>query len=124
MKNKGQMLIEIVISVGVLALVLIGVSDLMTRTQRVSSFQAKREEALSIAKEVLNDYRVQRDNDLDDFEENVVGFTREVCVDGKDYSCRTEITKNGGSVDIIVVVSWVDGENTLSVDISQKLEEL
>lgn len=36
----------------------------MTRTQRVSTFQAKRDEANSIAKEILNDYRLQRQTTL------------------------------------------------------------
>ncbi len=76
------MLIEIVIAVGILALVLIGVSDLMTRTQRVSTFQAKRDEANSVAKKILNDYRLQRDIDPETFATTVTGIDRAVCVDG------------------------------------------
>lgn len=118
------MLIEVVISVGVLALVLIGVSDLMTRTQRVSSFQAKREEANSIAKSILNDYRIQRDLNPDEFTSSVTGLNRETCIDGKDFSCNavTEVVNN--DVNITIKVSWVEGENTFTVELNQKLSEI
>lgn len=124
MKNKGQMLIEIIIAVGVLVLVLVGVSDLMTRSQRVSSYQGKRDEALSIAKEILNDYRLQKENDPQNFADTVIGLNRDVCVAGKDYSCTVTVTKNVTSVNLFVRVSWIDGANTLDVSLEQDLGNL
>lgn len=124
MKNKGQMLIEIIIAVGVLVLVLVGVSDLMTRSQRVSSYQGKRDEALSIAKEILNDYRLQKENDPQNFADTVIGLSRDVCVVGKDYSCTVTVTKNATSVNLFVSVSWVDGANTLDVSLEQDIGNL
>ncbi len=118
------MLIEIVISVGILALVLVGVSDLMTRTQRVSTFQAKRDEANSIAREILNDYRLQRENDPVGFSASVIGINRSTCVEGKDYSCTALVEEVNGDVDVAVTVSWVEGENTFSVSVNQKLNDL
>lgn len=118
------MLIEIVIAVGILALVLIGVSDLMTRTQRVSIFQAKKDEANSIAQQILNDYRLQRDNDPDEFATNVTGLNRSTCVEGKDYSCIALVEEVNGDIDITVTVSWIEGENTFSVKLNQKLNDL
>ncbi len=123
MTNKAQMLIEIVIAVGILALVLIGVSDLMTRTQRVSNFQAKRDEAVSIAKEILNDYRLQRDNDPDGFAELVTGLNKPTCIEGKNYSCVATVEDVAGDIDITVTVSWVEGENTFSINLNQKLND-
>lgn len=123
-RSRGQMLIEVVISVGVLALVLIGVSDLMTRTQRVSTFQAKREEANSIAKSILNDYRLQRDADPVNFATNVAGLNRQTCVEGKEYSCNAVAEVVGADVSILITVSWVEGENTFSINLSQKLSEI
>ncbi len=120
-KSKGQMLIEVVIALGVLSLVLIGVSDLMTRSQRVGSFQAKRDEALSVARSLLNGYRIERDNDPVAFEAAVVGINRDICVDGKDYSCKVEVTKSTGLVDLLVTVSWPDGDSTLSINLHQSL---
>lgn len=118
------MLIEIVISVGILALVLIGVSDLMTRTQRVSTFQAKRDEANSIGKKILNDYRLQRDNDPDGFANNVVGINRPTCVEGKTYSCVATIENVNGDIDVRITVSWIEGENTFSISLNQKLNDI
>ncbi len=124
MKKNGQMLIEIVISVGILALVLIGVSDLMTRTQRVSTFQAKKDEANSIAKQILNDYRLQKENDPDGFSGSVAGLNRPTCIEGKDFSCLAVVENINGDVDITVTVSWIEGENTFSIKMNQKLNDL
>lgn len=118
------MLIEIVVAVGVLSLVLIGVSDLMTRSQRVGTFQRQKDEANTIARSLLNEYRIQRDNDPDTFEDNVVGLSRDVCVSGKDYSCTVEVNKLSGAVEVIATVSWVDGVNTLSITLNQKLTDV
>ena len=120
-KSKGQMLIEILVALGVLSLVLIGVSDLMTRSQRVGSFQAKKDEALSIARGLLNDYRIQRDNDPDGFKASVAGISKDICVDGKDYSCKVDVAKDTGLVNLVVTVSWPDGDNTLSINLNQSL---
>lgn len=123
-REVGQMLVEVVVAVGVLALVLIGVSDLMTRTQRVSTFQAKREEATEIAKSILNDYRLQRDNDPETFPATVTGINRQTCVEGKDYACVAVVENVNDDISINIIVSWVEGENTFSVNFSQKLNKL
>lgn len=122
--NKAQMLIEIVIAVGVLALVLVGVSDLMTRSQIVSSYQRRSDEALSIAKKILNDYRTQKESDPSNFKDNVVGLDKQVCVEGKDYSCVVTITKNSNSVNLLIKVSWPEGSNTLNVSLDQIIGNL
>lgn len=121
MKNKGQMLIEVVVSVGILALVLIGVSDLMTRSQRQSEFQAKKEEAMEVAKGLLNDYRLQKEADPTTFLDNVAGINRDICVEGKEFSCVVEVTKGSSSADLNITVSWVDGNNTLSVNLKNTI---
>lgn len=126
MNNRfsGQMLIEVVVAVGILALVLIGVSDLMTRTQRVSTFQAKREGATEIAKNILNDYRLQRDADPETFAATVTGINRQTCVEGKDYSCVAVVENVNDDITVTITVSWIEGENTFSVNFSQKLNKL
>ncbi len=121
MKNKGQMLIEVVVSVGILALVLIGVSDLMTRSQRQSEFQTKKDDAMEVAKSLLNDYRSQKEMDPVTFLDNVVGINRAVCIEGKDFSCVVEVTKGSSSVDLNITVSWVDGSNTLSINLKNTI---
>lgn len=121
MKNKGQMLIEVVVSVGILALVLIGVSDLMTRSQRQSEFQTKKEAAMEVAKGLLNDYRLQKEADSMTFLDDVVGINRDPCIDGKEFACVVEVTKGSSSVDLNIVVSWIDGNNTLSVNLKNTI---
>ncbi len=121
MKSKGQMLIEVVVSIGILALVLIGVSDLMTRSQRQSEFQTKKDDAMEVAKSLLNDYRSQKEMDPVTFLDNVVGINRAVCIEGKDFSCVVEVTKGSSSVDLNITVSWVDGSNTLSINLKNTI---
>ncbi len=118
------MLIEIVIAVGVLALVLVGVSDLMTRSARVTTFQRKRDEAYSVARSVINEYRLQKDSDPDNFESNVTGLNKEICVEGKEFSCNATIFNVNGLVKVVVQVSWVEGQNTLSVSLDQSFGSL
>lgn len=121
MKSKGQMLIEVVVSIGILALVLIGVSDLMTRSQRQSEFQTKKDDAMEVAKSLLNDYRSQKEMDPVTFLDNVAGINRAVCIEGKDFSCVVEVTKGSSSVDLNITVSWVDGSNTLSINLKNTI---
>lgn len=113
------MLIEIVIAIGILALVLVGVSDLMTRSARVTTFQRKRDEAYSVARSVVNEYKLQRDNDPNSFELNVTGINKEVCVEAKEFSCVAVVNNSGGLIEIVVTVSWIEGQNTLSVSLKQ-----
>jgi type II secretory pathway pseudopilin PulG len=123
-KSKGQMLIEIVIAVGILALVLVGVSDLMTRSSRITTFQKKRDEAYTVARSIINTYRLQKDSDPGNFESNVIGLNMAICEEGKDFSCLATISKNNGSVDISVKVSWPEGQNVLSITMNQTFGNL
>ena len=72
---------------------------------------------------MLNDYRIQKENDPDGFSDQVVGLSRDICIVGKDFSCRVDVTKNTDSVDLVVTVSWPDGNNTLSINMNQKLTD-
>ena len=64
---SGQMLIEVVIAIGIIALVLVGVSDLMTRSLRVVTFQKQRDEANAYLQKMQNDLKAQRDADPEGF---------------------------------------------------------
>jgi type II secretory pathway pseudopilin PulG len=119
--NKGQMLVEIIVALGILSLVLIGVSDLMTRSQRIGGYQTKRDEAFNIAKDLLNDYRIQRDNDPSLFKTSVTGIDRAVCIVEKEYACKVNVIVGENEVDLEVIVSWQDGSSTLSITQNQTL---
>lgn len=123
MKHKGQMLIEVVVAVGILALVLVGITDLMTRSSRVLTYQRDREGAYAIAREILNDYRSGRDENPITFFDDVTGLSREVCVEGKKYGCEALVTEEVGGVLIDVSVYWNDGSNRYEIKLSQNLTE-
>lgn len=116
MKKNGQMLIEVVVAVGILALVLVGVSDLMTKSTRTLGYQKDRDEAYSIAREQLNRYREDRDKNLT----LSLGPTfLEVCVPGKKYSCRVELLEVVGGMNVKVIVYWTEGVNKFEVSLDQ-----
>lgn len=120
-KIKGQMLIEIVVAIGIIALVLVGVSDLFVRSSRVVTFQKQKDEALSIAIEILNDYRLQRDEDPEGFYTAITGTVLDPCVAGKQYVCTITINKTADATVITVRADWSEGDSDLNVSISQSL---
>ncbi len=120
-KNKGQMLIEIVVAVGIIALVLVGVSDLMTRSLRVVTFQKQKDEAGGLVQKILNDYKVQRDINPDNFYNTVTGEVIDPCESGKPYKCTVTVDKTADGVLVSVLVEWSDGGNTFNMTLSELL---
>ncbi len=120
-KFKGQMLIEIVVAIGIIGLVLVGVSDLMTRSSRVVTFQKQKDEALYISQAILNQYRIQRDTDPQLFYDSVASAINDPCVTGKPYVCNITVVKSATSVQINVKVDWSDGGQTFNVSLNQLL---
>jgi len=127
-RNKGQSLIEIVVAVGIIALVLVGVSDLITRSLSLASFQTKKNQAINIAQNQLNRFRQYKDQEPILFFSNPYVYS--VCEAGYDttkYTCR--ITYNnevydGGSlvgIDMKVSIDWNDGNNKITTELSQTL---
>ena len=124
MKKQGQMLVEVVVAVGILVLVLIGISDLMTRSSRLLSFQRDREEAYSIAKELLNTYRVDRDLNVDLFFATVGSLSRDICIVGKKYGCRVDKVDVTGGVILKATVYWNEGVNRYEISLDQLLTSI
>ncbi|KKT40606.1 MAG: hypothetical protein UX47_C0003G0041 [Candidatus Collierbacteria bacterium GW2011_GWA2_46_26] len=118
---SGQMLIEIVVAVGIIALVLVGVSDLMTRSARVTTFQRQKDEAFTISQRLLNDYRFQRDSNPQVFYDSAVGTILDPCVSGKTYVCTVSMVKTLEAVLVTVKVEWGDGGQTFNISLSQSL---
>lgn len=121
---KGQMLIEIIIAVGVIALVLVGVGDLMTRSAKVTTFQKQRDEATSIVQKILVDYRKQRDTNPSTFLGSLSpSATIDPCVPGKPYKCFVSIAVDNiaNKALITVTAEWDDGGQTVDVSLSEEL---
>lgn len=115
------MLIEIVVAIGVIALVLIGTSDLLIRSSRVVTFQKQKDEAFSIIEGILNDYRVQRDTDPEGFYTTVTGTVIDPCVAGKPYVCTITVDKTPDATLISIRADWSEGESDYNVSLSQSL---
>jgi len=120
----GQMLIEIVVAVGIIGLVLVGVSDLMTRSIRVVSFQKQKDEALAVIKKKLLEYRASRDLDPEGFYNSMTSGTTTIdpCDAEKPlYRCLVTVEKSVDAVSLTVVGEWQDGGRLYSVSLSQSL---
>jgi type II secretory pathway pseudopilin PulG len=120
-KNGGQMLIEIVVAIGIIGLVLVGVSDLMTKSVRTTSFQKQKAEALTIIKERLGDYKTARDTNPESFYSSAENALIDPCVIDKPFRCLITMEKYPDSVKVSIKAEWLDGGKTYEVSLSQLL---
>lgn len=125
--NFGQSLIEIVVAVGIIAVVLVGVSDLIIRSLGLASYQSDKNVANNIAQKQLNYYRQVRDQAPSDFFNQSVGnpsSAYSACVgtfDTDKYICTITYTGAVNGVEMNVNISWNDGENVINSSLSQTL---
>lgn len=119
--HNGQMLIEVVVALGIIGLVLVGVSDLMTRSVGVVNFQRQKSEALSIINKRLTDYKRDRDTDSESFYASAGDSVIDPCEAGKSYKCIVTMTKTADSVNILITAEWLNGGKTYSTSLSQSL---
>lgn len=123
--HRGQTLIEIVVAVGIIAVVLVGVSDLVTRSLNLASFQADKHEAENIAQNQLNYYRQARDIEPTNFfsEENPQRDYSE-CVGAfniEKYECSIAYVNVANGVEMTVTIVWNDGDKQISIPMTQVL---
>lgn len=126
---RGQSLIEIVVAVGIIAVVLVGVSDLITRSLSLASFQASKNEAVTIAQSWLNYYRQKKDENPDLFFDAASGNPTNgfsTCTTGSPkYSCVINYSNpnppNNTKIDMKVSVTWQNGSNSIVTELSQTL---
>lgn len=121
--DLGQSLIEIVIAVGIIVVVLVGVSDLVTRSLGLSSFQKNMNMAVNIAQNQLTYYRQQRDlNPTDFFINPQTNFSTCVEVTDPKYECTITYSPIGTTgVSMNVKIEWMDGDKTINTELSQDL---
>lgn len=122
---SGQSLIEIVVAVGIIAVVLVGVSDLVTRSLGLSSFQSSKTIAINIAQNQLTYYRQKRDESPTDFfVDPQTNFS--TCIGNYDlgkYNCSIVYTNVGitNGLRMTVIVRWRDGDKEIDTELSQVL---
>ncbi len=118
---KGQMLIEVVVAIGIIVLILVGTSDLTTRSLRAVTFQKQKDEAVLILQKLLNDYRSQRDSDPAGFYSTVTSEVIDPCIAGKPYKCTVLVDKTADAVTLTAMADWDEGGKTLSVKLVESL---
>ncbi len=118
-------------AVGIIAVVLVGVSDLISRSLSLASFQATKSEAISIAQNQLNHYRLVRDMEPTLFFTDPNPQARySDCVDNPNeskYVCSITYEyppESSNGVQMTVKVRWVDGEKTIDTILSQYLTKI
>lgn len=130
--HSGQSLIEIVIAVGIIAVVLVGVSDLITRSLGLASFQANKNIAVNIAQNQINYYRLVKDQEPTNFFTTNVQALYGDCVgedfDSSKFVCTIlysiESLDTDGLPSLIrmnVNIKWMDGDNEINTRLSQIL---
>lgn len=123
--TEGQSLIEIVVAVGIIVVVLVGVSDLITRSLGLSTFQKNTNIAVNIAQNQLTYYRQQRDQNPTDFFANLP--SNKTCVSNPSptkYGCNITYDLIGSpatGVSMKVKIVWNDGDKTINTELSQDL---
>ncbi len=129
---SGQSLIEIVVAVGIIAVVLVGVSDLITRSLGLASFQANKNIAVNIAQNQINHYRLVKDQEPASFFTTNVQALYGDCVgeniDPSKFECTIlyNIESNDAEglpnlIRINVNIKWIDGDNEINTRLSQLL---
>jgi Tfp pilus assembly protein PilV len=124
---KGQSLIEIVVAVGIIMVVLVGVSDLVVRSLGLAGYQSDRNVASNIAQKQLNYYRQARDQAPADFFNQADGNPSNrysACIgpfDTDKYGCSIAYTYITNGVEMAVNITWKDGENEIKMQLSQTL---
>lgn len=126
-KIKGQSLIEIVVAVGIIAVVLVGSSDLISRALNLASYQAGKNDSDNVAQYQLDYYRQQRDLNPASFFDSVSGYVSGnfdcVNVDTTKYSCSIIFDDEGvtNGVRMTVNVVWHSGDKNITTSLSQVL---
>ena len=123
MKNKkGQSLIEVVFSMGVVILVLVGVVMLVVVTAKAKRLASERQKAIELSQLMIEETVLYSKNNTLEFWEKINEgdeITTSVCSNFSNYSCR--IQYSSGDCDItkcklIFNITWEKDSQTLSVE--------
>lgn len=125
-RMAGQMFIELIVAVGIITVALVAVVAMSTQSVKIQRASGSRGEATSLANRNLEEIRNLKNND-------VVGFFNAVptivpappncpITASSVYSCSVNYSLTGSDeMKVTVTVSWAEGSNTMSVDVSSIL---
>lgn len=129
----GQSLIEIVIALGIIVVVLVGVSDLISRSLSLASYQATKNQATNIAQDQLSYFKHEKELAPTDFflRQDVqsgngdcdntanIDSTKFVCKIQFEYIYDGSMKING--VIVTASVTWKKGNDEVTTKLSQTL---
>jgi type II secretory pathway pseudopilin PulG len=121
-KQKGQSLIEVVFSIGVLVIVIAAVIDLVVKTTALRSRELQRNKASEMSEIIIENYLEDKKNHSDDFW-NLTPVVKENLDDYDEYSdytysvdwtenvidCEVDIR----CVDAVITIEWGDDQSFL-----------
>lgn len=77
--NKGQSLFEVVVAIAISALVIIAIVSLASNSIRNAAFSRNKNQAASLAQQLTEWLRIQRDTNIDTFITNVTPSPKTYC---------------------------------------------
>lgn len=119
--NKGQSLIEVIFSMGVVILVLVGVVMLMVITAKSKRIASERQRAIELSQLLIEDKvdYFKDENNMLSFWNNISGLTDESNITRSGFSGYLYDVNydncNSNSCNIIFTIKWGDSQ-TLSVE--------
>jgi type II secretory pathway pseudopilin PulG len=131
--HSGQSLIEIVVALGIIVVVLVGVSDLITRSLSLASFQASKNEATNIAQDQLSYLKHEKELEptafflRQDVQNGIGDCDNSINFDTEKFVCKLqfEYLYDGPTrLDAIIasaVVTWKNGDKEIVTKLSQTL---
>jgi len=119
-KRLGQIILEVIVSVGIITVVLLGAVAATTRALKTARVASSRAEALAYANRVMEKIKIDKESDVEAF------FNKSDCnsYDGVTGSYTLDASCTGfgsGIVDVSLVVSWPEGDTNFSVSLDTKL---
>lgn len=120
--NKGQSLIEVIFSMGVVILVLVGVVMLMVITAKAKRIASERQKAIELSQLMIEETVLYSKNNTLEFWETIsVGneITTSVCNNFSNYSCQIQYISSdcdNKQCKLIFNITWEDDSQNLSVE--------
>jgi len=118
--NKGQSLVDVIFSVGILSLVLTGVVTLVVTTAKVKRMTFERQKATELSQLLIEDKILESKNNFFDFWEGNYGDDSKPVssygdFSGYEYSIETDNCDNQ-KCNLKFEIRWSEGQQSLSVE--------
>ena len=117
-KNKGFTLLEVLITIVILSVALLALAGLQIISIRGNSFGNHMTEAITLAKDLMEDMKNTEWEDIEGKSDNPIGVNS-----GIPYHRECGVTESGKIKTVSISVTWVDNGNH-SVSLVTKIADL